>query len=57
MAGHVTNVATKFEDPTPIRSWFMSYNVFPLITIENAYAATGAESRDPPVGCQKQLHF
>jgi len=57
MAGHVTNVATKFEDPTPIRSWFMSYNVFPLITIENAYAATGAESRDPPVGGQKQLHF
>ena len=27
MAGHVTNLATKLEDPTPIRSWFMSYNV------------------------------
>ena len=31
---------TKFEDPTPIRSWVMSYNVLPLVTIENAYAAT-----------------
>jgi len=28
MAGHVTNLPTKFEDPTPIRSWVMSYNVF-----------------------------
>jgi len=27
MAGHVTNLATKFEDPMPIRSWFMRYNV------------------------------
>jgi len=27
MAGHVTNLATKFEHPMPIRSWFMSYNV------------------------------
>ena len=27
MAGHVTNLATKFEDPTPISSWFMSHNV------------------------------
>ena len=26
MAGHVTNLATKLEDPTPIRSWVMSYN-------------------------------
>jgi len=27
MAGHVTNLATKFEDPTPILYWVMSYNV------------------------------
>ena len=27
MAGHVTNLATKLEDPMPIRSWFMRYNV------------------------------
>ena len=27
MAGNVTNLATKFEDPRPISSWFMSHNV------------------------------
>jgi len=27
MAGHVTNLATKFEHPMPISSWFMSHNV------------------------------
>jgi len=27
VAGHVTNLANKFEHPIPIRSWFMSYNV------------------------------
>ena len=27
MAGHESNLATKFEDPTPISSWFMSHNV------------------------------
>ena len=27
MAGHVINLATKLDDPTPIRSCFMSYNV------------------------------
>jgi len=26
MAGHVTNPATKIEDPTTIRSWVMIYN-------------------------------
>jgi len=26
MASHVTNLATKYEDPTPIRSWVTSYN-------------------------------
>jgi len=25
MAGHVINPSTKFDDPTPIRSWLMSY--------------------------------
>jgi len=28
IADHVTNPATKLEDPTPIRSWVMSYNVY-----------------------------
>ena len=27
MADHVNNPATKFEDPTPTRSWVLSYNV------------------------------
>jgi len=27
MAGYVANRATKLEDPMPIRSWFMAYNV------------------------------
>ena len=27
MAGHVVNLATEFEDPKPIGSWVMSYNV------------------------------
>ena len=27
MASHVTNLATKYEDPTPICSWVMSYKV------------------------------
>jgi len=27
ITGHMTNLATKFEDPTPIRSWVISYNV------------------------------
>jgi len=28
MAGHRTNLTSEFYDPTPIRSWVMSYNVF-----------------------------
>jgi len=27
MAGHMTNITTKFEDPKTIRSWVTSYNV------------------------------
>jgi len=27
MEGHLHNLATKYEDPTPIRSWVTSYNV------------------------------
>ena len=27
MAGHVGNPSTKFQDPSPIRSWLMSYDV------------------------------
>ena len=28
IAGHVTNLATELEDPMPMRSWFMKYNIF-----------------------------
>jgi len=37
MAGHVGNPSTKFEDPTPIRSWLMSYDVRhrPLLTVRS----------------------
>jgi len=42
MAGYVTNPATKLEDPTPIHSWVMSYNVFYWLP-ENAIAATAHE--------------
>ena len=31
MPDYVTNLATKLEDPTPIRSWFMRYNVSHLL--------------------------
>jgi len=34
MAGHVPNHATKFEDPTTIRSWGTSYNVSLWLALE-----------------------
>jgi len=34
MAGHVTNLATKLENPMPIRSWFISYNVSLWLALE-----------------------
>jgi len=37
MASHVTNLATKYEDPKPIRSWVTSYNVSHWLPL---YAAT-----------------
>ena len=64
MVGHVTNLATKLEDPMPIRSWFMRYNVSRWLPLK---MRTGTrplrmrrittESRDPWVGGQKQLHI
>jgi len=58
MAAHGTNFATKLEDPKPIRSWFMRYNVshwLPLKMRTRHCACT--ESRDPWVGGRKRLHF
>ena len=34
MAGHVTNPATKFEDPTTIRSWVTNYNGSPWFPLK-----------------------
>jgi len=34
MASHVTNLATKYEDPTPIRSWVTSYNCSHWLALE-----------------------
>ena len=51
-------IPTKVEAPTPIRSWVMSDNVshwLPLKCVRCQCAC--AESRDPWVGGQKQLHF
>jgi len=58
MAGLVPNLGTKFEDRTPISSWFMSHNVsfgYHWECVRGHCAC--AESRDPWVGGQKQLHF
>ena len=34
MASHVTSLATKYEDPTPIHFWVMSYNVSRWLPLE-----------------------
>ena len=58
MASHVTNVANKYEDPTPIRSWIMSDNVSHWLPLKmRTRHCACAELRDPWVGGQKQLHF
>jgi len=58
MAGHVANPATKFEDPTTILSWVTSYNGSDWLPFncERGHCAC-AESRDPWIVVQKQLHF
>jgi len=51
MAGHVTNLASKFKDPVPVSSWFMSHNVcfgYHWECVRGHCAC--AESRDPWVG-------
>jgi len=67
MAGHVTNLATKIEDPMPIRSWVMSNNVCVRILngihgyhwecVRGHCARARAESRDPWIMVKKQLYF
>jgi len=51
-------IPTKFETPTPIRSWIMSDNVSHSLPLKmRTRHCACAESRDPWVGGQKQLHF
>ena len=59
MAGHLSNLATKFQDPTPIsvlELWVITFPVDYHWKCVRCYCAC-AESRHPPVGGQKQLHF
>jgi len=58
MASHVTNLATKYEDHTPIRSSVMSDNVsvgYHSKCVRGQCACT--ESHDPWVRGQKRLHL
>ena len=58
MAGHVPNIATKFEDRTPVSSWFMSHDVSRWLPLRmrtrplRMRRITWQVSRG-----QKQLHF
>jgi len=55
IASHVTNLATKFEDTTPIQ-WVITFPVGYVWECVCGHC-TCAKSRDPWVGGQKQLHF
>ena len=58
MAGHVTHLATKLEDPTPIRSWFMSYNVSHWLALKMRTRPLRMCRNTWPVNRgQKQLHI
>jgi len=58
MAGHVTNLATKLEDPTPIRSWFMSYNVSHWLALKMRTLPLRMRRVTWPVNSgSKQLHI
>jgi len=56
MASHVTNLDTKYEDPSPIRSWVITFPIDYHWKCVRGHCAC-AESRDPWVGGQKQLHI
>ena len=57
-AGHVTNLATKFETLrlSVLELWVITFPVDNHWKCVRGHCAC-AESRDPPVGGQKQLHF
>ena len=56
--GHVTNLATKFEDPMPISSWFMSHKVSRWLPLKMRTRPLRMRQITWPV-CRgsKQLHF
>ena len=58
MAGHVTNLATKFKHPMPICSWFMSYNVSPWLPLRMCTRPLRMRRITWPVNrVSKKLHF
>ena len=58
MAAHVTNLATKFEDPRPIRSWVTSYNASPWLPLKMRTRPLRMRRITWPVSRgSKQLHF
>ena len=58
MAGHVTNLATKFENPTPIRSWVMTYKVSRWLPLKMRTRQLRMRRITWPLSRgQKQLHF
>jgi len=58
MASYVINPATKYEDPTPIRSSVMSYNVSRWLPLKMRTLPLRMRRITRPVSrAQKQLHF
>jgi len=58
MAGHVTNLAAKYENHAPIRSWVMSYNVSPWLPLKMRTRPLRIRRITWPVSKEwKRLHF
>ena len=58
MASHVTNLATKYEDPKPIRSWVTCYNGCHWLALEMRTRPLRTRRITWPVSRgQKQLHI
>ena len=58
MAGHVTNLASRFKDPVPVSSWFMSHNVFRWLPLRKRTRPLRMRRITWPVSRgSKQLYF
>jgi len=58
MAGHVANLATEYEDPTPIRSWVTSYNGYHWLSLKMRTRPLRMRGVTWPVSRgEKLLHF